>query len=198
MHRGGANSHSGNIDNEKVQKYLDIIDMETDSANHVIQDMLHMVRENKPSTMSFDLAVLIREEFLKREQALCRPFELVCKTEPFVVVADEGQIRQLLSNLLLNSAQATDGEGNIEVALERHGDNVLIFVRDDGPGIPDEDRERLFEPLFTTKAKGTGLGLAICRQIVERHGGKIGLDYEGVDGGTVFRIRLPQGETASC
>ncbi len=195
--RGGPSSHSGNIDNEKMQTYLDIIDMETDSANHVIQDMLHMVRENKPSTMSFDLAVLIREEFRKREQANCRPFKLVCKTEPFVVVADEGQIRQVLSNLLLNSAQATEGEGHIEVTLERDGDNVLIFVRDDGPGIPDEDRERLFEPLFTTKAKGTGLGLVICRQIVERHGGEIGLDDEGVDGGTVIRIRLPQGETAS-
>jgi signal transduction histidine kinase len=195
--RGETNAHSGEIESAKVQKYLDIIDEETEAASHVIKDMLEMVRENTPATSSFDLAKLIRDEFGRSARANRMSFELVCQTEPFTVDADEGQIHQLVSNLLVNSVQATNAEGQIVVTLDHDGDSVLILVRDDGPGIRDEDLDRLFEPLFTTKAKGTGLGLAICRQIVERHGGEIELDAPNDSGGTVFRVKLPQDRTTT-
>jgi signal transduction histidine kinase len=66
----------------------------------------------------------------------------------------------------------------------------MITIQDNGPGIPAEERTRIFEPLFSTKAKGTGLGLTICRQIVAKHGGTI--DLVDSTHGAVFRIVLPR------
>ena len=83
-----------------------------------------------------------------------------------------------------------EGKGEITVAARRNADYDIISVQDSGPGVAAEDRDRVFEPLFTTKAKGTGLGLAICRQIIERHGGSVDLLDDGTTGAT-FRIRLP-------
>ncbi len=67
---------------------------------------------------------------------------------------------------------------------------VVFRVADTGPGVPEELREKLFEPYFTTKSSGTGLGLAICRRIVEAHGGVIELESSR-PGRTVFRLKLP-------
>jgi len=66
----------------------------------------------------------------------------------------------------------------------------MITIQDNGPGIPSKTRARIFEPLFSTKAKGTGLGLTICRQIVEKHGGTI--DLVDSTHGAVFRMVLPR------
>ena len=67
---------------------------------------------------------------------------------------------------------------------------LVCEIRDDGPGVPDEDRQRIFRPFFTTKSSGTGLGLSICRKIVVAHGGEITVDRE--DNQTVFRVALPR------
>ncbi|MEO1984987.1 MAG: sensor histidine kinase [Fuerstiella sp.] len=100
-------------------------------------------------------------------------------------------MRQVLQNLIVNANQALDGDGEINVELTQNGNDAIIAVRDTGPGVSDEHRDNLFEPLFTTKAKGTGLGLTICRQLIERHGGSIELqNNEGT--GALFVIRLPQ------
>ncbi len=192
---------SGKTERPQVLRCLNIIDDETDTANQVIQDMLEMASNRKPKTFRFDLSELVADEFNRTDGAKEMSFELQCKPDPFFVKADKGQIRQLISNLLINSIQATQGGGRIEVRLEREADaeeDVVILVRDNGPGVREEDFGRLFEPLFTTKAKGTGLGLAICRQIVERHGGEISLDAANENGGAVIRVRLPQGEKVAC
>lgn len=104
------------------------------------------------------------------------------------VKGDSGRLRQVLVNLLDNAAQA--GAGSVEVRATAAQGEVLVTVRDDGPGIPSEIRERLFEPFVTGRAGGTGLGLAICRRLVERHGGTLGLAAGG-NGGTTFEMRLP-------
>jgi two-component system sensor histidine kinase HydH len=83
-----------------------------------------------------------------------------------------------------------DGSGVIHVGWQRTAGFDEITVSDHGPGVPSEISDRIFEPLYTTKAKGTGLGLAICRQIVEGHGGTIHTLDTGRRGG-VFRVRLP-------
>ena len=80
--------------------------------------------------------------------------------------------------------------------LRQSDDHSVIVVQDNGKGIDAEHRHRLFEPLFTTKAKGTGLGLTICRQIAERHGGTIELqDHESP--GAVFCVKIPRHVTQS-
>ena len=90
-------------------------------------------------------------------------------------------------NLLLNAAQAAAEE--VAVSADTVGDEAVVIVRDDGPGIPSETADRIFEPFFTTREEGTGLGLAMARTIVEAHGGRI--EVVDVPTGASIRVRLP-------
>ncbi len=92
-----------------------------------------------------------------------------------------------MSNILNNAVHALDGQGEIDVTVSTDSDFVIIQVRDSGPGIPKENLEKIFEPMFTTKKTGTGLGLVICKSIVEQHGGSISVSNKP----TKFTIRLP-------
>ncbi|MCH8993225.1 MAG: ATP-binding protein, partial [Acidobacteria bacterium] len=87
-------------------------------------------------------------------------------------------------------AQAVDAGGRVTVALEMEGTRARVTIADDGPGIPPEVRDRIFQPFFSTKSDGTGLGLAIARRIAEAHGGK--LEIADADGtGTCAVVTLP-------
>jgi len=104
------------------------------------------------------------------------------------VSADPGRLRQVFANLLANAAQA--GARRVEIRGGSRGDHVGVIVADDGPGVPADLRERLFEPFVSGRSGGIGLGLAVSRRIVERHGGTLALVDEGA--GAVFELRLPQ------
>jgi signal transduction histidine kinase len=120
--------------------------------------------------------------------------------------ADASQIRQLLLNLLLNALDALPGGGNIWVTVQTvtpprfrggqarngsgQGDCVLIKVSDDGPGLPAEETQRIFEPFVSTKETGIGLGLAISQRIAEAHGGQI-TGRNRAEGGAEFSVQLP-------
>ncbi len=106
------------------------------------------------------------------------------------------QISQVLLNLLVNAIQALESfrkeGGQIWVRTRRLGNEMLLEVADDGPGISPENMDKLFDPFFTTKdvGEGTGLGLSITHNIVEAHGGHIEVDSEA-GGGARFRVYLP-------
>jgi signal transduction histidine kinase len=96
------------------------------------------------------------------------------------------------TNLIDNAVHAVNGTGKICVGTFLEGDQVMVEIVDDGPGIPPEVKSHLFEPFFTTKpiGSGTGLGLIICNRIVaDRHGGEI--EFESRPGETRFKVRLP-------
>lgn len=102
-----------------------------------------------------------------------------------------------LSNLLDNAAEATGEGGCIRLVGEDDGrDRVLIRVRDDGPGIPQDIRDRIFEPFYTTRPQGTGLGLAVVRSVVEAHGGNLAL-VSPEEGGAEFLLAFPAADTGS-
>jgi signal transduction histidine kinase len=103
--------------------------------------------------------------------------------------ADPEQLERVLTNLLVNAAQAMNGAGQVWIDAERDAGATVLRVRDDGPGVPADVGDRVFEALFTTKAKGSGLGLALCRRIVEAHGGTIALAPS--PRGALFRIAIP-------
>ncbi|MGA8046261.1 MAG: ATP-binding protein [Dermatophilaceae bacterium] len=109
------------------------------------------------------------------------------------VLAHPGQLTQVWTNLLTNAADAMEGQGTLEVSVTSTGRGVRVQVVDSGPGIPDELRERIFEPRFTTKSGavrfGLGLGLGIARRIITDHDGTIAVTSE--PGSTVFTIDLP-------
>jgi len=179
------------VENPKYPEYLGIIDQEISAADRVIRDMMEMARSKEPAKESVDLGQALQDVLDRLRPAEAIRCEISLDPDPFSVNADPGQLWQVMSNILLNAIQGMEGKGDITVDARRSADYNTITVRDSGPGIAAEDREQVFEPLFTTKAKGTGLGLTICRQIIERHGGTIDLlEHEGR--GAAFCIRLPR------
>jgi signal transduction histidine kinase len=124
-----------------------------------------------------------------------------------LVTCNAGEMNQVFLNLVINAAQAIeeqrgrDGErGTITIRTRRHGDRALIEIADDGPGIPAELQDRIYEPFFTTKeiGRGTGQGLALARTTIDKHAGSI--ECKSAPGnGTTFRIWLPiEPPAAAC
>ncbi|MFY9343263.1 MAG: sensor histidine kinase [Planctomycetota bacterium] len=107
------------------------------------------------------------------------------------VLIDRKAMARVLVNLVQNAHEAAPGGVRVQFASRRENACVVVEVADDGPGVPDAARSRLFEPYFTTKSSGTGLGLAICRRLVEAHLGTIRLVRTG-PGATVFALELPR------
>jgi signal transduction histidine kinase len=107
------------------------------------------------------------------------------------VMADEVLLRQAFTNLIRNSLEALEGEGDIRVRARSEGEMVEVAFSDTGPGVPEAIGEKIFLPFYTTKEKGTGFGLAIVHSIITSHSGSV--DVESGEGGTTFRVRLPSG-----
>jgi signal transduction histidine kinase len=116
--------------------------------------------------------------------------------EPLVIEGDRGRLAQVLVNLLENALKYSPTGGSIRVRVERDGAQALVSVADAGIGIPPDQKEHLFERFFRARNApisgfgGLGLGLYICRDIVERHGGRIWVESEAGQGST-FRFTLP-------
>jgi len=194
---------------EKVRKHLQIMEREIARANKIIGDLLGFARIKAPEVKEVQINALV-------EEALSRSFvpdnvTVVTSLEESLppLMADPDQIEQVFINMILNAVQAVSDGGKLEIATKAEEGFVVTEFKDNGCGIPEENLGKLFEPLFTTKAKGIGLGLAISKQLIEAHKGTIevespstelrtgpstGLRTGEVGKGTTFRIRLPGGE----
>ena len=111
---------------------------------------------------------------------------------PSVAISEE-PLRQVLINLVMNAVQASDRDGVVRVGASATGDGVALTIEDEGVGIPEADRERVFEPFVTTREKGTGLGLSVVRKILTAHGATIGIG-PGAERGTVVSVAFPVAE----
>jgi two-component system, NtrC family, nitrogen regulation sensor histidine kinase NtrY len=118
--------------------------------------------------------------------------------EDIPVAIDKQMMRRVLVNLVRNAVQAIrgakhegDARGRVVVRAEKREDGADLLVEDDGPGVPEASRERVFDPYFTTKAEGTGLGLAIVKKIVVEHNGTIAARESEALGGAAFVVSLP-------
>ena len=105
----------------------------------------------------------------------------------FKINCDARKIEGVLSNIINNAVQSLDGHGEIDVEISVDSEFLIIKIKDSGPGIAEENLEKIFEPMFTTKTTGTGLGLVICKSIVEQHGGTLSVSNKP----TTFTIKLP-------
>jgi two-component system sensor histidine kinase HydH len=103
---------------------------------------------------------------------------------------DASRMEQVLINLLDNALKVTPDDKQVVAEVRRSGGHLLYAVRDHGPGVPESERARIFEPFHTTGVRGTGLGLAVARRIVELHGGHIEVE-DAPEGGAVFRVLIP-------
>jgi two-component system, cell cycle sensor histidine kinase and response regulator CckA len=176
---------------------LATIDEITERSAALTRSLLGFARQTKRHTMpvALDDVVTSMAEMLTRTLAgVSLEFRLEARDRG-VVIGDRSQLEQVIMNLVVNARDAVGGTGRVLVATRDVEGGVQLEVADDGPGIPPELRERVFEPYFTTKTKGpergTGLGLATVFGIVTGHGGTIEV-AEGLGGrGTTMRVVLP-------
>jgi PAS domain S-box-containing protein len=178
-------------DQPEVAEYLGIINQEVAAADRIIANLLAVARAKAPIKQDVDVGQAIREALAGTGQAEAVRLRMTLAPEPFIVRADPDQMGQVFRNLVTNAVEAMGGGGEIVVEAARDADGDSIVLRDTGPGVAQEIREIVFEPLITTKAKGIGLGLTICHQIIECHGGGIEL-IDKDKPGAAFRIRLPR------
>lgn len=132
-----------------------------------------------------DVATVISATASQKRVAL-----VVDPAAPAQVKGDPVLLRHVVTNLVLNAIEAVATGGHVSVRVGTRGGRAVLSVIDDGPGVPDKYRDRLFEPHFTTKPSGSGIGLFISFGIVREHGGE--LLYEGSKKGGVFTVLLPQ------
>ncbi|MEO6191195.1 MAG: HAMP domain-containing sensor histidine kinase, partial [Saprospiraceae bacterium] len=136
-----------------------------------------------------DLISSVHDLFRKRDDL---DIQLTVPIDELYVYCDRSQLVRVLNNMINNAIQAIpdDARGKINISLTRKGNKALIAIEDNGIGIPDEMREKIFLPNFTTKTSGTGLGLAMCQQIIEAVNGNISFNSE-LNVGTTFLIYIP-------
>lgn len=181
---------------------LDSIQSEIKRLERLVNNFLLYSRPAVPNFEPHDLNRLLEAvaRFLQPDFRH-NDVELSLDLEPMLpsVELDEPQFKQAVMNLLVNARQVLHPGGRVHLRSRVGPDGgAVVEVADDGPGIPDETRDMIFEVFYSNRGGGTGLGLPIARQIVEKHGGRIELETE-VGNGTTFRIRLPrrhpEGET---
>jgi signal transduction histidine kinase len=182
-------------DRDDYARLTELMSGEVQRLNSIVEQFLSLARplEIKPETflvqdLLHELATLVQDE---AQQSKVQIPVVVPSTLP-PLKADREYLRQMLLNLILNGLQAMPEGGTLTLKANTSKDNFLLSVTDTGNGIAPENRLRIFEPYFTTKAKGSGLGLAISRRIVEAHGGTIAVSSE-VGQGCRFQIVLPIG-----
>lgn len=177
----------------EAQALLRAIQREIDRLTGITEEYLRLARLPQPRLEPDDPGAVIRSvsELVRaemRESGIDLHVE-VADDLPQVAM-DEPQIRQALLNLLRNAREAMPEGGDVRIEADHHDGGVRVLVRDEGPGIPAEERRRIFDLFYTTKERGTGLGLPLTQQIVVAHGGRIRCE-SGADGGTTFELWLP-------
>ena len=162
-----------------------------DALDALVGDLLLFARAPQPHLTSVDIGLLVAltGELLRRDPAM-RQLELAIQGSCPPIEADAELLKIVFHNLLLNAAQAMDGDGALQVHIRAADGTCQVAIRDRGPGIPSDVRDRMFLPFVTTKARGSGLGLATAKRLVEAHHGDIKVDFPP-DGGTIMTVRIP-------
>ena len=175
---------------------LEKVEKQTFRASRIVSNLLEFARKPGVERRPVDLGALLAETAeLLRERLVAKNVRLVFERPEAAVrvLGSDGELQQVFTNLMLNAVDAmAPAGGELALAVVRDDDFVTITVTDQGPGIPAESRDVVFQPFFTTKrgSGGTGLGLSISYSIVEQHGGRIG--FENVEPhGCRFTVELP-------
>jgi signal transduction histidine kinase len=172
---------------------VEFILTEINRLNRIVDDLYKIARPPELVIMPMNLNEVVGKSLLCLSELIVKK-RLTVNQELSDGIpefeADPDRLQQILINIIKNAIEATPDEGGL--ALETWKDESRAFIRitDSGPGIPDEAKEHLFEPFYSTKERGTGLGLCISQRIVDEHGGKIGVE-KPKSGGTSFLIELP-------
>lgn len=157
--------------------------------NKIVSDLQDYGRQIAIKTIKVDLNSLILN--ILSANKIPENIKVTVNITPgFTIDADPESIKRVFTNIIINAFQAMPEGGTLTIYAEKDDKMTKIYFKDTGVGIPKENIEKIFQPLFTTKAKGTGLGLAVCKRIVEAHNGTIDVESE-LGKGSTFIIKLP-------
>jgi signal transduction histidine kinase len=175
-----------NPTDERTLKHLDRIGDQVRLANEIITQLLALIRDRPLTRSRVELSQLVAEALA----SLGEKTITFAAPPPLTVSGDAIQLRAVVVNLAQNAVHFAGPEGRVEVALQTTPTGVTLTVDDSGPGIDPSIRNRLFEPLVTTRVGGIGLGLALVRRVVERHRGTVTASRSPL-GGARFTVQLP-------
>jgi signal transduction histidine kinase len=179
------------------KQLCDIVRREAARLNNLVTDMMDYARPRAPEAHAVDVARLAREivELAARSERSGAGDVAVAYEGPreaTLARCDGAQMRQVLWNLVRNAVQASGAGSRVTVRVEPNGARVALSVEDQGPGIPEEARSRLFDAFYTTRAHGVGIGLAVVKRIMDDHapyGGTISVESPA-SGGARFTVSL--------
>ena len=174
-------------------RHLEVIDAEIHRLDRVVQMLVDFsrpvelqLREQDLRSVIGDVLTLAAAELSTRNVTLISRMPL----KPLVANVDADLLKQAALNVLQNGAQAMPEGGTLEVVLEEHRKSALLRIADQGPGIPDEIREKIFDLYFTTRSGGSGIGLAMTYRILQLHHGSVEVESKP-DRGAEFLLRIP-------
>jgi signal transduction histidine kinase len=183
----------GAAEAEKTQGYLDVLREELERLDRSLLALLADTTPAGSGREEFDVRATLQEiERLLLPQARLQHVALEAQL-PGTAVRIAGQrdrLKQAILNIAINALEAMSDGGELELLLEAHPEEAEVRIIDTGPGIPEEERRRIFDMHYTTKTTGTGIGLYLARSIVEAHGGQISVGNRP-GRGSEFRLRLP-------
>lgn len=190
------------LDEEKQSRMLSSVLKEVNRLNELCDNILYTTQIDSGkryfTTEQIDLSDLT-EAFVAQIKQRYNSSQLISSIEPDIMVkGDEMALQLLFSNLIENAFKYGGKEKPVSIDLKTENQTACITIADEGPGIPDEEKTKVFEKFYrigneaTRTSKGTGLGLYLCKRIVIRHNGKIGI-YNNQPTGTVVKVSLPLG-----
>ncbi|MDY6850123.1 MAG: nitrogen regulation protein NR(II) [Geoalkalibacter sp.] len=183
-------------DDTAAREYADLMVGEVDRLNRTVSALLQFSRPREPEYAAVDLGELLQRtaRLMEEDMAAHRvTLKVDQPVKPVAFSADPDLLTQVLINLLQNGFVATQEGGEIRLGGARENQDIRLWVQDFGRGMAAEERERMFDPFYTTRKEGTGLGLAVVQQIIEQHRGRI--EVESAPGeGTLVEVILPAGE----
>jgi len=172
---------------------INIISQEIRRLDRVVKTFLDFTRPVDLAVEDVDLAAVAREvTALVRPQAAIQKVNIEFSNEPetILVRGDRDLLKQAILNVVVNGIEAMKTGGRLVVKAHQNGEHSVVTVQDDGPGIPEQNKSRVFQLYFTTKEKGSGIGLAMAFRAVQLHNGTIEFTSEAGKG-TVFHMRFP-------
>jgi PAS domain S-box-containing protein len=175
---------------DKIRQHHAMIEQEVHNAEKIISDLLDFARIKSVDRQPVSVPELVQRVLSRFPVSEHVTAALKLPPGLPMVFADPRQMEQVLGNLTVNACQAMPEGGKLTISARREKELVVIAVKDTGVGIPPENMKRLFEPLFTTKAKGIGLGLALSRKLAEANSGRIEVQSD-VGKGSTFTLYLP-------
>ena len=182
---------------DRHAEFTEILVNEADRLNKVLEDFLHFARPESSSSNYFEPSQILSDVLqLTQQQAIKKKISVVWDESDLPkTVGDASQFKQVFLNLILNALQALPNGGQLWIDTQVMNEKVQLSFIDNGPGIPEDDLDKVFNPFFTTKNDGTGLGLAITHRIVLNHCGRIAVENRP-EGGAKFTLTLQRAEHA--